>query len=115
MPQAITLRFYLTCADVLDDTEFHILVMYPDGTNEYEYNSATSAKVISGTKTVDPMGTGTTLSTDSTSTYTSGQTYKYYVDVDTSGEAGADCAPIVYVFVGTSSTIYLDTVFDAVA
>ena len=77
-------------------------MLYPDGTNKQTYNSATSAKVISGTNTVDPLATsGTTLSTDSVSTWTSGLTYKYYVDVDTSGDAGADCMPMIFVFVAT--------------
>jgi hypothetical protein len=93
-----TLRFYLTSATALTDKDIYIEVSYPDGTNKQTPNFISSAPTTVG-GTLDLMATGTTLTTDGTSTWTGGLTNKYQIDVSTAGDAGADCQPIVKVYV----------------
>ena len=106
------IRIHLACADILTDADVWVEVLYSDGTTKVQYNRAVSVAQ-------DPMRTGTTLTTDSTSTWSSGSvTNKYQIDVDTSGDVGSDCAPIVRVYINSdpaSSTIYFDSEYELVA
>lgn len=100
-----TLRFYLTSATALTDSDVYVEVTYPDGTNKQTFNLATS-------QNSDYFATGTTLTTDSSSTWTGGLTNKYQIDVSTAGDAGADCQPIVKVFVHVPSvTVHIASEF----
>ena len=93
-----TLRFYLTSNTALTDKDVYIEISYPDGTNKQTPNFLTSAPVTVG-GTLDLMAAGTTLTTDSTSTWTGGLTNKYQIDLNTSVDVGADCLPIVKVYI----------------
>ena len=93
-----TLRFYLTSDTALTDKDIYIEVSYPDGTNKQTPNFISSAPTTVG-GTLDLMATGTTLTTDSTSTWTGGLTNKYQIDLNTSVDVGADCLPIVKVYI----------------
>lgn len=93
-----TLRFYLTSNTALTDKDIYIEVSYPDGTNKQTPNSLSSAPVTAG-GTLDLMATGTTLTTDTTSTWTGGLANKYQIDLNTSVDVGADCLPIVKVYI----------------
>ena len=109
-----TLRIYLTSNDVLTDKDIYIEVSYPDGTNKQTPNFISSAPTTVG-GTLDLMATGTTLTTDGTSTYTGGLTNKYQIDVDTSGDVGADTVPIVKVYITKpSTTIQISSIFELV-
>lgn len=106
-----TLRFYLTSNAALTNKDIYIEVSYPDGTNKQTPNFLSSAPVTVG-GTLDLMATGTTLATDSISTYTGGLTNKYQIDIDTSVNAGADCQPIVKVYITKPSvTIHIASEF----
>lgn len=99
-----TLRIFLASTATLTDQDVRVEVIYPDGTNKYQQNRAESASF-------DPFASGTTLTTDSGSTWKNGASdlsgyNEYYIDVDTSGDAGADCVPLIRVFVSTTDTIY---------
>ena len=93
-----TLRFYLTSNTALTDKDVYIEISYPDGTNKQTANFLSSAPTTVG-GTLDLMATGTTLTTDSTSTWTGGLTNKYQIDLNTSVNVGADCLPIVKVYI----------------
>ena len=105
-------RVHLACADTLTDADVWVEVLYSDGTTKVKQNRAVSVAQ-------NHMRTGTTLTTDSTSTWSTGSvTNKYQIDVDTSGTVGSDCAPIVRVHINsdpTSSTIYFDSEYELVA
>ncbi|NIB43799.1 hypothetical protein HBA55_29625 [Pseudomaricurvus alkylphenolicus] len=109
-----TLRIYLASTASLTDLDVWVEVMYPDGTNKQTWNRVT-------TRNSDRLAaSGTALTTDSGSTWKNGASdltgyNEYYIDVDTSGDAGADCVPIIRVFVAkASTTIYFDVKVDAV-
>lgn len=93
-----TLRFYITSNTALTDKDIYIEISYPDGTNKQTPNFLTSAPATVG-GTLDLMATGTTLTTDGSSTWTGALSNLYQIDVDTSGDVGADCQPIVKVYV----------------
>ena len=106
------LRFYITSNTSLTDKDIYIEISYPDGTNKQTPSFLTSAPATVG-GTLDLMATGTTLTADSASTWTGGLTNKYQIDVDTSGDAGADTYPIIKVYVTIPSvTIQLSMDFD---
>ena len=80
-------------------------------------NIATSnGNTIASSFVVDPLSTGTTLTTN-TEAWTGRTTEnRYQIDIDTSGDAGADCVPRIRLYIAkASSTIYLDTTVDVVA
>jgi hypothetical protein len=96
-----TLRIYITSSVVLTDAEVWADVMYPDSADSRTPNNAQSVAAA-----FNPLRTGTTLSTN-TESWTGGLTYKYHIDIDTSGNAGADCWPTIRVYVAKpSATIY---------
>ena len=86
-----TLRFYITSNTALTDNDIYIEVNYPDGTTKNVFNFLSTRGF--------PLATGTTLTTDATSSWTGALSNLYQIDVDTSGDAGADCQPIVKVYV----------------
>ncbi len=93
-----TLRFYITSNTALTDKDIYIEISYPDGTNKQTPNFLSSAPTTVG-GTLDLMATGTTLTTDASSSWTGALSNLYQIDVDTSGDVGADCQPIVKVYV----------------
>jgi len=93
--------FYLSSNTSLTDADVWIDCIYPDGTNKHTSNRVT-------TRNTDILAAGTALTTDSSSTWTSGGSNKYKIKVDTSGDAGADCVPIMRIYVAVQATIYLD-------
>jgi len=98
-----TLRFYITSNTALTDKDIYIEISYPDGTNKQTPNFLSSAPTTVG-GTLDLMATGTALTTDGSSSWTGALSNLYQIDVDTSGNAGADCQPIVKVYVTLPST-----------
>lgn len=112
-----TLRIYILSADALTDNDIWAEAIYPDGTTKQVANVASSnGNVISGSSVVDPLSTGTTLTTN-TEAWTGRTTEnRYQIDIDTSSDAGADCVPLIRLHVAkASSTIYVDTTVDVVA
>lgn len=109
-----TLRLYLASTTALTDTDVWVDVIYPDGVNKQTFNLAHS-------RNADILASGTALTTDSSSTWKDGASdltghNEYQIDIDTSGDPGADSVPIVRVYVGIPSvTIYFDSQFDTVA
>lgn len=94
------LRIYLMSSSALTDADVRVEAIYADGTSKHQRNKARSADY-------DPFATGTTLTTN-TETWT-GYTSenRYQIDVDTSGDAGADCVPRIRVYVAKpSATMY---------
>ncbi len=110
-----TIRIYLASTTALDDLDVWAEVLYSDGTNQHEYNFLSS-------RNADRLATsGTALATDSGSTWKNGVSdlagyNEYYIDLDTSGNAGAECVPIIRIYASIASTvIYFDTSIEAVA
>lgn len=99
------LTFYLSCNDTLTNADIWIDVYYPDGTNQYTTRVVTSAPT-------NILTAGTTLTSDTGSTWTSGGSNKYKITLNTSSNPGADCVPMIRVFVAKRTTIYLDTQVD---
>lgn len=93
-----TLRFFLTSNTALTDKDIYIEVTYPDGTNYIDSNFVSS-------ETSSPLGSGTALATDSTSTWTGGLTNNYQIDLDTSVDVGSDSQPIINVYVTIPSAV----------
>ena len=109
-----TLRFYLTSNTALTDKDIYVEVSYPDGTNKQTPNFISSAPQTVG-GSLDLMAAGATLTTDATSTWTGGLTNKYQIDVSTAGDVGADCQPIVKIYVTKPSiTIQLASEYGLV-
>ena len=110
-----TLRFYITSNSALTDKDIWVVIDYQDGTNKETANHAGSAPSPSRTTCLNPLATGTTLTADGTSTWTGGLTNKYQIDVSTTGDAGADCVPIVKVFTSKPSiTIQIASIYELV-
>jgi hypothetical protein len=112
-----TLRIYILSADTLTDNDIWAEAIYPDGTTKNVGNVATSnGNTITGSFVVDPLSTGTAL-TANTEAWTGRTTEnRYQIDIDTSGDVGADCVPLIRLYVAkASSTIYVDTTVDVVA
>ena len=101
------LRIHFLCANALDDGDVWAEVYYPDGTNEHESNLAQSVASSTTVIAPDPFRTAGSLSTN-TETWTGRTTEnRYHIDLDTSGNAGADCVPHIRVYIGKASeTIY---------
>ncbi len=115
-----TLRFHIASTVALTDKDIYVEVVYPDGTNKQTPNFATSAPTTVG-GTIDLMATGTTLTTDSGSDWRDGGSAltghnEYQIDVDTSGDVGADTVPIVRVYITKANvTIQLGSTMEQVA
>lgn len=107
---ADTLRLYLLSSDSgLTNQDVWAVLIYPDGTNKEMFNYLTSAAT-------DPIATGTALTANSDAWTGRTTETRYQIDLDTSGDPGSDCAPILRIFIGKPSlTVYFDTTVDVVA
>lgn len=105
-----TLRLYFMCANALDDGDVWAEVIYPDGTNKHTPNYLSSV-----TNAFDPFRTAGSLDTN-TEAWTGRTTEnRYHIDIDTSTDAGADCVPIIRVYVAkASTTIYFCSTVETV-
>jgi hypothetical protein len=105
---ADTMRLYLMSSSTLTDVDVRVEAWYPDGTVKNQYNLVENANF-------DPFATGTALTTN-TEAWTGRTTEnRYQIDLDTAGDAGADCVPIIRIYVSKpSTTIYFDTTMDLV-
>lgn len=108
-----TLQFFITSDTSLTDADIWAEVHYADGTNKNVYNAASGALQLSGSYTIDPLGTGTTLTTDAS--WTNPLTFQQTFKVTTSGDPGINSAPIVRIYVATTAILHIDPVFIAVA
>ena len=95
-----TLTFNLTCASTLNKGDVWVEVTYQDNTNKHQFTTDT-------TRPTDLLATDTALDSTSPVTWTGGLTNKYRIVVSTSG--GADCYPIVRMYVATETLFYVDT------
>lgn len=102
-----TMRFYLLSSDSgLKHSDIRIEVSYADGTNTHVRNIAESSAY-----SVFTAGTALTTNTEAWNSRTTET--RYQIDVDTSGDVGADCVPTVRVYVAKPSiTVYLCTDVD---
>jgi len=113
-----TLRFYVASTTTLTNADIWIEISYPDGTNKQTPNHASSATTASWTSTINPLATGTTLTTDSGSDWRDGVGAlaghnEYQIDVLTSGDVGADCVPMVRIFIAKPSvTIQIASIYE---
>jgi len=98
-----TLRFYINSAVALTDKDIYIEISYPDGTNKQTPNFLSSAPTTVG-GTLDLMAAGAILATDGSSSWTGALANLYQIDLDTSGDVGADNVPIVKVYITKPST-----------
>jgi hypothetical protein len=95
-----TLRVYLQSAVVLYDSDVWLEATYPDGTTKQlpHYVNTRHTEILDTNGT--PLGTNTQA-------WVGALAYKYHIDIDTSGNAGADCWPTIRVYVAKpSATIY---------
>lgn len=103
-----TIRIYLTCANTLDNADVYAEVIYQDGTNQHTPNQKASIGeylVPGDFRVTAPVALST-----ATGSWTGGLTNLYYIDLDTSTDAGADGYPIIRVYVAKASeTIYFDS------
>lgn len=104
-----TIRLHMLSSATLTDQDIWAQLIYPDGVNIFQAN-------IIKTQPADILSAGTTLTTN-TEAWTGRTTEnRYQIDLDTSGDPGADSAPIIKIFVGKpSATIYIDTSVEVVA
>ena len=111
------LRIYLLSADALTDADIWAEAIYPDGTSKNVGTVASSSSnTIAGSFVVNPLSAGTALA-PSTEAWTGHTTEnRYQIDIDTSASPGADCVPLIRLYVAKpSTTIYLDTDVDVVS
>lgn len=110
----IRIYFAVLSATTLTDQDVWAEIMYPDGTNKNEYTYLSN-------QNADAVAAGTTHTTDTGSTWLDGVSAlagynEYFMDLDTSGDVGADSVPIIRIHVGIPSVIiYFDTTMDLVA
>lgn len=105
-----TLRIYILSSAALTDADVYATAHYPDGTNKQTYNTATSST---------EFLKGTTLTTNTETWIGRTAENRYQIDIDTStaggGDDGADCVPIIRVYVAkASATIYFCSEVDLV-
>ncbi|MDA9095402.1 hypothetical protein N9J88_03300 [Porticoccaceae bacterium] len=110
------LRIYLLSADVLTDADIWAEAIYPYGTSKNVAIVASSnSNTIAGSFVVNPLSAGTALASN-TEAWTGHTTEnRYQLDIDTSGSPGADCVPLIRLYVAKPSTVYLDTDVDVVS
>jgi hypothetical protein len=108
-----SIRIYIASDTTLHTDDIKIHVVYRDGTNSYAPNYITSEQATNWTPLED--ASTTELTTDSGSTWGGALTNKYYIDIDTSADAGGECSPIIKAEIrSTSATIYIDSEYDVV-
>lgn len=95
------LRVFLLSSDAaLTDADVRIEAIYPDGTSKHVRNVAENAAL-------DPLRTGTALTTNTEAWAGRTTETRYQIDIDASGDAGADGVPTIRVYVSKpSTTIY---------
>lgn len=105
-----TLRLYLLSSDSgLTDQDVWAELIYPDGTNKQTPNLLTTVNS-------DPLAAGTALTANSDAWTGRTSETRYQIDLDTSGDPGADSAPLLRIHIGKPSiTVYFDVITDEVA
>lgn len=109
-------RVYCASTTALTDATTWIVAYYGDGTTSGQTNRAVSAALSNSAR--DPLASGTTLTTDSGSTWMNGSSAltgynEYYIDVALTN--GSDSLVEVHFLVGSASTtVYVDTEIDFV-
>jgi len=111
-----TLRIYFTSDTTLDDTDVWAEVVYPDGTNKHKLNYLSNQNadplLASGTEFTDDSGNSTWKAANDTDLALSKE---YFMDLDTSGDVGADGVPVVRIYVALPDILVLfDTELDQV-
>lgn len=103
------ITIYLSGQSGLTDKQVFVELIYPDGTNAYIPN-----QIFSSSSPFNPFATGTALTSDTGSSWTSGGAANYRIEIDvTAVDPGADCVPIIRLYVqGLSSTLYVDSQVD---
>lgn len=115
-----TLRFHIASTTALTDADIYVEISYPGGTTKQLAKFLSSAPATIG-GTFDFLASGTTLTTDSGSDWRDGGSAltghnEYVIDIDTSGNAGADSSPIVKIYVTKPSvTIQLGSIYEQIA
>lgn len=102
-------RIHLLCADSLTDADVWAEMIYPDGTNKYVPNRVHSvARGLNWMRTGSALATNTEVWTGRTSEN------RYQIDLDTSGDAGAQCVPEIVLYIAKQTTIYFCPTLDLV-
>ncbi len=111
----IRIYFAVATGTTLTNTNCWAEVIYPDGTSEHQYNSATN-------RASDIFAAGTTHTDDSgASDWRDGAGAlsahnEYRMDIDTSGDVGADGVPVIRIYLAVPSvSVYFCTTVDTVA
>ena len=112
----IRIFFATLIANTLTDTNIWAELIYPDGTNKQDYNYINN-------RNTDIIAASPTNRTDdsASSTWKDGAIdltgyNEYRMDLDTSGDIGADCVPIIRIYVAEPSIIvYFDTTVEVVS
>jgi len=112
-----TVRMHLLSSATLDDVDISIVAIYPDGTTKQLGNmEGSSGSAVSGCIFPDPLNAGTTLTTNTEAWTGRTSENRYQMDIDTSGDAGADSVPILQVWcTKPSTTIYICPTLEVVA
>ena len=113
------IRIYFTCDTALDTQKIYAVAGYRDSANATLFNFASSCEQHASSWTINPFASGTSLSTTS-SAWNSGKTYEYYLDIDTSGDAGIDDATVapfveIYITDAIANPVYISTQIEYVA
>lgn len=99
-----TVRIHIASNGALTDADIVVRMGYMDGTNKNAMNW-----VDAPTAFLEPLRSGTTLTTSSeTWTGASGYANKYQIELSTTGDAGIECIPVIFIWIFKSS---LDAVF----
>ena len=95
------IRLYIMSSDTLNTDDVWVEAIYPDGTTAYVSNAVTTRPADILLDSTTPLDTNTEAWTGRTAEN------RYQIDIDTSGDPGADCVPTIRVYVAkASSTIY---------
>lgn len=110
-----TIRIYFASTTTLNNANVWAELIYPDGTNK-------NIPIYLSNRVADVLAAGIEHTDDSGgSTWKDGASdlvghNEYYMDLDTSGDVGADSTPTILIHVAEPSiTVYFDTVVDTVA
>jgi len=94
------LRIFILSSAALTDSEVWAEAVYPDGTTKQLYNFLSN-------RNPDIFDTSGTLTTNTEAWTGRTAENRYQIDLDTSGDAGADSVPIIRLYVAkASATIY---------
>lgn len=96
-----TLSIYILSSATLYDSDVWAEMVYPDGTTKQLYNYISTRH----TNVLDTNGTELGTNTEAWTGRTAEN--RYQIDIDTSGDAGADSVPTIRLFIAkASATIY---------